>query len=118
MLAVWLCLAGVALLFPRVGDGVFDLHLTNWGLASEYGGILVSLDALYWVFSTDTERYAPVMGVVGLALVLNVVITIYWWAVGHYPFQSAVFNVVINSVMAVWLWSLRPRPAGSARAPS
>ena len=109
VLAIWLFVAGVALLFPTIADRVFDLHLTNWGVASEYGGVLLGLSALYWLFSTDTERYAPVMGLATFALLLNVVINVYWWAVGHYSFQSAVFNVVLNSVLAAWMWSLRPR---------
>lgn len=113
VVAVWLFLAGVALLFPGIANVVFDLKLSNWGVASEYGGVLLALAALYWLFSTDTERYAPVMGLAALSLLLNAGINAYWWAVGHYSMQSAIVNVVLNSGLAVWFWSLRPRAVAS-----
>ena len=107
--SVWLMLAGVVLLFPTVGNQVFGLTLTNWGIASEYGGVLLGVGALYWLFSLDAERYAPAMGLIAAGLMLNVIINLYWWSVGHYALQSAVFNVVINTLLAGWMWTVRPR---------
>ena len=113
VVAVWVLLAGGALLFPGIANVVFGLNLTNWGLASEYGGVLLALAALYWLFSSDPERYAPVTGLVALGLLLNAAINAYWWAVGHYSAQSAALNVVLNTGLGVWLWSLRPRTASA-----
>ncbi len=111
VLSLWVLLAGLILLVPTLADQVFDLHLKNWGVASEYGGVLIGLAALYWLFSTDAERYAPVMRVLAFGLLLNAVINAYWWAVGHYTLQSAGFNIVLNSALAAWFWTLRPRSA-------
>ncbi|WP_027483793.1 hypothetical protein [Deinococcus pimensis] len=116
--SIWLVLAGLTLLFPGVGNVVFDLHLRNWGLASEYGGALVAFGVMYWVFAGDAERYAPIMPIIAAGGLLNVLINAYWWAVGEYTMQSAIFNVVLNSALAVWFWTLRPRGAGSARTSS
>lgn len=113
--SLWLLLAGVVLLFPTVGNQVFGLNLTNWGIASEYGGVLLGVGALYWLFSLDAERYAPAMGLIAAGLMLNVVINLYWWAVGHYALQSAVFNVVINTLLAGWMWTVRPRSRAGVR---
>ena len=107
--AVWLIFAGVALLFPTLGNQMFALHLTNWGLASEYGGVLLSLGALYWVCSNDPERYAPLTGILAFGLLLNAAINAYWWAVGHYALQSAIVNVVLNTALAALLWVRRSR---------
>lgn len=113
VLSLWVLFAGLTLLFPTIADRVFDLHLKNWGVASEYGGILIGLAAMYWAFSMDAERYAPVMGVVAFGLLLNAVINAYRWAVGQYTLQSAGFNIVLNLALAAWFWTLRPRNAAS-----
>ena len=76
--AVWLICAGFALLFPTPGNWIFDLHLTNWGLASQYGGVLLLLGALYWACPNDLQRYAPLTGVLAFGLLLNAVINAYW----------------------------------------
>ncbi|GGO40944.1 hypothetical protein [Deinococcus humi] len=107
--SIWLVVAGLALLFPTLGNQVFDLKLTNWGIASEYGGVLVGIGALYWYFSMDAERYAPTMALIAVGLMLNVIVNLYWWSVGHYTVQSAGFNVVINTLLAGWLWTVKPR---------
>jgi hypothetical protein len=105
--AVWLICAGFTLLFPTLGNQNFDLHLTNWGLASEYGGVLLALGALYWACSGDPQRYAPLTGILAFGLLLNAVINAYWWAVGHYSLQSAALNVVLNTALATLLWMTR-----------
>lgn len=107
--SVWVILAGALLLFPGLGDVVFDLDLTNWGLASEYGALLLALGAMYWVFSTDPDRYAPIIPVIALGLLLNVIVNVYWWSVGEYSTQAAVVNVVLGTGMAAWFWTVRPR---------
>ena len=112
--SVWVILAGALLLFPGLGNVVFDLDLTNWGLASEYGGLLLALGAMYWLFSTDPDRYAPVIPVIALGLLLNVLVNVYWWSVGEYSAQAAVINVALGTVMAVWFWTVRPRASHAA----
>ncbi|GGM17360.1 hypothetical protein [Deinococcus aerophilus] len=106
--AVWLALAGLTLLFPVLANQIFALHLTNWGLASEYGGVLLAFGALFWTCSNDPQRYAPLTGILAFGLLLNAVINAYWWAVGHYALQSAVVNVVLNTALAALLWMTRP----------
>ncbi len=113
--AVWLICAGISLLFPRLGDQIFALHLTNWGLASEYGGVLLALGALYWACSNDPQRYAPLTGILASGLLLNAAVNAYWWAVGHYALQSAVVNMVLNTVLAGLLWVTRPRAGDGAK---
>ncbi|WP_019586413.1 hypothetical protein [Deinococcus apachensis] len=114
--SVWLILAGITLLFPVLADRVFALNLTNWGLASEYGGVLLITGVMYWVFARDDERYAPLTGLVVLGMLLNAAVNAYWWAVGHYALQTAIFNIVINTALAAWLWTLRPRAVPSIPA--
>ncbi|MFB9990826.1 hypothetical protein ACFFLM_02340 [Deinococcus oregonensis] len=116
--SIWLMFAGVALLFPGIGNQLFVLNLTNWGIASEYGGVALGVGAMYWLFSGDPERYAPAMGLIALGLMLNVAVNVYWLAVGHYALQSAVFNIVINTVLAGWLWALKPRSSAAYSAPT
>ncbi len=105
--SIWLLLAGMTLLFPILADRVFALHLTNWGLASEYGGVLLVVGILYWAFSNDTERYGPITGIMAFGMLLNSVINAYWWLVGHYSLQNALLNVVANAGLALWLWTAR-----------
>jgi len=112
--SVWVILAGALLLFPGLGNVVFDLDLTNWGLASEYGGLLLALGAMYWLFSTDPDRYAPVIPIIALGLLLNVIVNVYWWSVGEYSVQAAVINVALGTGMAVWFWTVRPRASHTA----
>ena len=71
--------------------------------------MLLGVGALYWLFSLDAERCAPAMGLIAAGPMLNVILNLSWWSVGHDAWQSAVFNVVINALLAGWRWTVRPR---------
>ena len=82
---------------PRSHQTLLDVLL-----ASEYGGVLLAVGLLYWMFSGDTERYRPIAGIVAFGMLLNALINAYWWLVGHYTLQNALFNIVANTGLAVW----------------
>jgi len=48
-------------------------------------------------------------GLIAAGLMRNVIINLYWWAVGHSALQSAVFSVVMTTLKTGWMWTVRPR---------
>ena len=125
----WLILAGYALLTastqllwltyaPIAKESVGALHTSvgNIGWLSAIFQLIYLLLALptgRWLDRHFPAALAPVMGVVAFGLLLNAVINVYWWAVGHYTLQSAGFNIVLNPALATWFWGLGPRNAAS-----
>ncbi len=106
---VWVVLAGVALLFPSVGAAVFGYAVKDPAIFSGWGSSLVILGVIALVAAGDVERYGRLAWVFVGGLVLTVVDMAYFWAVGEYTARTALAPIVINAVLAVWIWAVRPK---------
>lgn len=106
---VWVVLAGLALLFPPVGAAVFGYAVKDPAIFSGWGSALVILGAIVLMASADVERYGRLVWVFIGGLVLTAVDLAYFWAIGQYTARTALAPIVINVVLAVWIWAVRPK---------
>jgi hypothetical protein len=102
--AIWLGLAGISLLFPALGSLVFSMQIVNVGLSSEMGGIMISLALVALVCSSDTKRYEAIWLPFAFGLGFNALTNVFYLVNGHYTLSNAIFNIVLNPLLALWLW--------------
>jgi hypothetical protein len=105
--AIWLGLAGLSLLFPALGSQVFSMQIVNVGLSSEMGGIMISLALVALVCSSDTKRCEAIWLPFAFGLGFNALINVFYLVNGHYTLGNAIFNIILNPLLALWLWQSR-----------
>jgi hypothetical protein len=101
----WLGLAGISLLFPTLASQIFSMQIVNVGLSSEMGGIMLSVAFIAFISSTDTKRYGALWLPFAVGFVLNALINVYYLLNGHYQLSNAIFNIILNPILAFWLWT-------------
>jgi hypothetical protein len=105
--AFWLGLAGISLLFPALASQIFSMQIVNIGLSSEMGGIMLSIAFIAFVCSNDTKRYGALWLPFAVGLGFNALINVYYLINGHYQLGNAIFNIVIDPILVIWLWLSR-----------
>jgi hypothetical protein len=103
----WLGLAGLSLLFPPIASQIFSMQIVNLGLSSEMGGIMLCTAFIAFVCSTDTKRYGALWLPFAVGLGFNALINVYYLISGHYQLGNAIFNIVIDPILVIWLWLTR-----------
>jgi hypothetical protein len=101
---LWLGLAGFVLLFPSVASQVFSMQIVNVGLSSEMGGIMLIVAFIAFLCATDTKRYGTIWLPFAFGLTLNALINVFYLINGHYQLSNAIFNIVIDPILVIWLW--------------
>ncbi|MDR7470889.1 MAG: hypothetical protein QN152_04635 [Armatimonadota bacterium] len=106
---VWVVLAGIALFFPSIGAALFAYPTKDPAVTSGWGSALIVIGTLALLASQDVERYGRLAWVFVGGLVLAAVDLLYFWLTGAYTARTALPPTVINLVLAVWIWTSRPR---------
>jgi hypothetical protein len=104
---LWLGLAGMSLLFPPLASQVFSMQIVNVGLSSEMGGIMLAISFIAFICATDTKRYGSLWLPFAFGLGINALINVYYLLNGHYQLSNAIFNIVLNPILVIWLWVSR-----------
>lgn len=100
----WLGLAGLSLLFPPIASQIFSMQIVNVGLSSEMGGIMLAIASIAFLCATDTKRYGAMWLPFAFGLGLNALINVFYLINGHYQLSNAIFNIVVDPILVVWLW--------------
>lgn len=106
---VWVLLAGIALLFPPVAAVVFAYPIKDVAATSGWGAALIVIGVVAIVMAGDVDRYGRMVWVVIAGLLLTVVDMLYFWFTGAYTPRTALPPIVINVVLAAWIWAARPK---------
>lgn len=107
--AVWTLLAGIALLFPSVAAVVFAYPVKDMAVASGWGSALIVLAVFAWTIAGDIDRFGRMAWIFVGGLLLSAVDMLYFWLTGAYTARTALPPVVINLVVAGWIWTTRPK---------
>jgi len=104
--------AGIALLIPPIGAAVFAYPLKDPAIFSGWGAALIVLGVIALLAARDIDRYGRLAWVFVGGLLLTAVDMIYFWLTGAYTARTALPPIIINVVLAVWIWTARPKASG------
>jgi hypothetical protein len=76
-------------------------------ITSGWGADAITIGLLAYVASTNVMKYGGLAWVFVLGLLLSTVDLIYFWATGAYTARTVLVPVVIQVVLAVWIWTSR-----------
>jgi hypothetical protein len=105
--AAYAMVAGVLLLFPAWGSAVFARPIMDAAVVSGWGADVITIGLLAYVASTNIAKYGGLAWVFVVGLLLSTVDLAYFWATGAYAARTVLVPVVIQVVLAVWIWTSR-----------
>jgi len=107
--AIYVLLLGVATLSPSLTRGAFGYEVRDPGVLLVLSSAFLGLGVLLWAIAANTERFGGLASAVVVALVIGAVFLIWGWMRGLYTARNALVPLIINIVLAGWIWSARPR---------
>ena len=107
--AIYVLLLGVATLSPSLTRSAFGYEVRDPGVLLVLSSAFLGLGVLLWAIAANSERFGGLASAVVVALVVGAVFLIWGWMRGLYTARNALVPLIINIVLAGWIWSARPR---------
>jgi len=107
--AIYLILLGISTLSPSLTSSVFGYEVKDAGILLVLSSVFLGFGVVLWAIAGNSERYGGLASAVVVALAIGVVFLIWGWMRGLYTPRNALVPLVINVVLAGWIWSARPR---------
>ena len=108
---VYAIIVGVFLLFPALASAIFAYPMKDAAVSSGWGASLTSIGLVALVAASDPAKYADLAWVFSVALLLGAVDLGYFWYAGSFVARQALVPVILNIVLAIWIWLTRPKGA-------
>jgi hypothetical protein len=107
--AVYLILLGLSTLSPSLTQSVFGYEVKDAGILRVLSGLFLGYGVVVWSIASNADRYGGLASAQAISLVIGVLFLIWGWAGGLYTARNALVPLVINIVLAAWLWSAKPK---------
>jgi len=111
--AIYVLIVGFLELFPSLSVPVFGRPITDPAIESAYGVVLLTLGLVALLAARNPQKYAELSWIFIFGLLLGVVDYAYFWAKGAFDARTILPPIVINLVLAIWIWFGRAQRNGS-----
>jgi hypothetical protein len=102
-------LYGVVTLSPSLASSIFAYDVRDLGLLSIMSALFLSLGVITLAAASNSDRYGGLASAFALAHVIAAVVLAWKWAAGVFTARNALVSLILEIVLAVWLWSARPK---------
>ena len=112
--ALWIAgilslLYGLISLSPDWVRTVFDYQVNDTGLLALVAGLFISLGIVLVAAASNTPKYGGLAPVFALAHVVGIIILAWQLSVGVFTMRNALIPLILNAILAVWIWVARPK---------
>ncbi len=108
--AVYLILLGLTTLSPGLTRSVFGYDVKDAGTLLVLSGTFLAFGVLVWGVSADPAKYGGLATYVVYGLAITTLFLLYgWWLAKLFTARNALIPVIINVVIAGWIWTSRPK---------
>ena len=107
--AVYLILLGLATLTPSLTKSVFGYEAKDPGVLLVLSGIFFGYGVVVWSIASDAAKHGGLASAQVVALGIGIVFLIWGWARGDYTPRNVLVPLIINIILAGWIWSARPK---------
>ncbi len=105
---IYTIIVGILLFFPSWAASVFARPVRDAAVTSGWGTGLITIGLLA-LAATDVEKHGSLAWAFIVGLLLAAVDLIYFWTTGAYTPRNVLAPIIINVVLAAWIWSARPK---------
>ncbi|MDI6772135.1 MAG: hypothetical protein QME77_06050 [bacterium] len=107
--AIYTVLLGLATLSPSLGASIFGHKAQDPALLLTLSGLFIAFGVVIWVIAGDIEKYGGLATALVLALLITAVFLVWAWATNLFTARTALVPLIINIVLAIWIWSAKPK---------
>ena len=107
--AVYLILLGLSTLSPSLTQSVFGYEVKDPGVLLVLSGLFFGFGVVVWSMASNTEKYGGLATAQFVSLVIGIVFLLWGWLRQFYTARNALVPIIINIVLAAWIWSARPK---------
>ncbi|MDQ7839477.1 MAG: hypothetical protein RDU83_00445 [bacterium] len=107
--AIYSFLLGLAMLSPSLAASVFGHEVKDPGLLLTLSGLFIGLGVLVWVIAGDIEKYGGLASALVFVLLISAVFLVWGWTTNLYTARTVLVPLIINIVLAIWIWSAKPK---------
>lgn len=104
-------LYGIVTLSPSLASSIFAYEVKDLGLLSVITALFLSLGVITLAAAANIEKYGGLAPAFALAQAITALIAAWKWWAGVFTARNVLVSLVLAVVLAVWIWSARPREA-------
>ncbi len=106
---IYTVIVGLLLFFPSWAASVFAYPVKDAAVTSGWGTGLITVGLLAFAATSEVEKHGGLAWAFMAGLLLSAVDLIYFWTTGAYTARTVLVPIIINVVLAAWIWIARPK---------
>ncbi len=107
--AVYLLLLGLVTLSPNLVSSIFGYDVRDPGVLLVLSAVLLGFGVVVWAVSASPEKYGGLATAIVVGIVIGLLFLLYGWVRGLFTPRNVVLPIIIDVVLAGWLWSAKPK---------
>lgn len=107
--SIYLLLLGLSSLSPSLVSSIFGYEVQDPGLLRVLSATFLAFGVVVWGIASNLEKYGGLATVLFIGLVILTIFGLWGWVGGLYTARNVLVPVIINVVLAVWIWTARPK---------
>ncbi len=107
--AIYAFLVGVSTITPGLAMAIWGAEVKDFGLLLAFSGVCIGFGVVLWGVAGDIEKHGGLASYLVAALIIVAVFMAWAWFGGMFGARTALPAVVINIVLAFWIWSAKPK---------
>lgn len=108
--AIYVFLVGVSTITPGLAMAIWGgPEIRDLGLLLAFSGVCIGFGVVLWGVASNIEKYGGLASHLVAALIIVAVFMAWAWFGGTFGARTALPAIVINIVLAVWIWSAKPK---------
>jgi hypothetical protein len=107
--AVYLLLLGLVTLSPNLVSSIFGYDVRDAGVLLVLSSVLLGFGVVVWTVSASPEKYGGLATSIVVGIAIGLVFLLYGWMQGIFTLRNVGLPIIIDVVLAGWLWSAKPK---------
>lgn len=107
--AIYLFLLGLSTLTPSLTSAVFGYEAKDPGVLLVLSGLFFGFGVVVWTIASNVDRYGGLATAQVIALIIGALFLLWGWIGRYYTARNALIPLIVNIVLAGWIWSARPK---------
>ncbi len=107
--AIYIILLGLITLSPGMVSTVFGYAVQDQGVLRVLSATLLGLGVLLWGIASNVGKYGGLAMYIVVGNVIGTLWLLWGWAGHLLTLRNAGVPIVINVILAAWVWSARPK---------
>ncbi len=107
--AAYVLLLGLATLSSSVVRPVFGYDVKDPGVLLVLSAAFLGFGVVLWAAAGNVAQYGGLATPIVIALVIAIIWLLWGWVRGIYTPRNVLLPIIIDIVLAIWIWSVKPK---------